>query len=372
MDQSGGSAGTVGLLAMGSEVPSVRRSGVTLSLHGEQDASTIGLLRDLIGSEAAIPGLNLVIDLSDVTFIDSSTLGVLLAAREALEQAHARLSLTGASPWVLRLLVASDVIDMVAEAGSPDGSGDRYQRLGPTTDSSHGEISEASCACGLEDPDRAAVSAERNKAAVDRAQAELMRRHALVARKAAARDWRRASVARRQAHRDRTEASTDDLTGALRRREGFESLQHEIDRCRRTKAPLVIAFVDVDGLKSVNDTRGHSAGDSLLQSVVSTLRVSLRSYDVVVRFGGDEFVCSLAGAGLDVAVDRFERMGQAFAALHAVTLSAGFAELQDDDTLGGLIRRADADLYARRRSLPNSHVTTLRSPQESACDDLPR
>jgi predicted signal transduction protein with EAL and GGDEF domain len=56
---------------------------------------------------------------------------------------------------------------------------------------------------------------------------------------------------------------------------------------------LVVAFVDVDGLKRVNDTEGHLAGDALLIAVADSLRACLRSYDLVMRFGGDEFVCAL-------------------------------------------------------------------------------
>jgi diguanylate cyclase (GGDEF)-like protein len=73
-------------------------------------------------------------------------------------------------------------------------------------------------------------------------------------------------------------------------------LEHEIDRTRRSNGELVTAFVDVVGLKIVNDTYGHAAGDRLLRNVVTALRKWLRSYDLVIRYGGDEFVCVLAAA----------------------------------------------------------------------------
>ncbi len=84
-------------------------------------------------------------------------------------------------------------------------------------------------------------------------------------------------------------ASTDDLTGLLRRGAGLALLEREIDRSRRTETRLVVAFVDVDGLKRVNDELGHAAGDRLLSDVAAVLRSRLRSYDLVMRWGGDEF-----------------------------------------------------------------------------------
>jgi predicted signal transduction protein with EAL and GGDEF domain len=114
----------------------------------------------------------------------------------------------------------------------------------------------------------------------------LERHYARVDRLAAANDRRQAALERQAAARERALADYDELSGALRRGAGLLALQHEIDRCPSTGEPLVLGFLDVDGLKSVNDTQGHAAGDSLLRHVVGSLRASLRSYDIVVRFGG--------------------------------------------------------------------------------------
>ncbi len=119
-------------------------------------------------------------------------------------------------------------------------------------------------------------------------------------------------------------------------------------RCRRSNTSLVIGFVDVDGLKAVNTPAGHQAGDQLLKDVATGLRAVLRSYDVVVRFGGDEFVFSLAGAGLAAAAARFEKMLASLARLNGDSVSAGFGELAPAETLETLIERADKDLYQRR------------------------
>lgn len=66
-------------------------------------------------------------------------------------------------------------------------------------------------------------------------------------------------------------------------------------RARRLAQPLVLAFVDVDPLKAVDDTHGHAAGDRLLVAVAGALRSELRSHDLVIRWGGDEFICAALG-----------------------------------------------------------------------------
>jgi len=192
--------------------------------------------------------------------------------------------------------------------------------------------------------ERVATSASRQKqpslrdAAADRRDAAADRRDAVADR--------RDSVAE---DRD-TVAGTDELTGALRRRAGFLALQHEIDRCRREDSNLIVAFVDVDAMKKVNDTRGHQAGDELLRDVVKHLQASLRSYDVLMRFGGDEFLYSFAGAELNEAADRFDKMRASLGRARGDSVSAGFAQLGPGDTLYALIGRADADLYERRKA----------------------
>ena len=78
-------------------------------------------------------------------------------------------------------------------------------------------------------------------------------------------------------------------------------MSREIERARRTGSKLTIAFVDVDRLKELNDTAGHPAGDRLLHLVVVTLRANMRSYDVIVRYGGDEFLCAMPNLAEDGA-----------------------------------------------------------------------
>jgi diguanylate cyclase (GGDEF)-like protein len=197
----------------------------------------------------------------------------------------------------------------------------------------------------------------RTSATADRAAATDVRVQAAADREQAARD-------REQAHRDRLEgqadreallrqleiAETDALTGTRARGAGLAELKREIDRASRTTGPLSAAYVDVVGLKSVNDEHGHGAGDALLQRVVRAIRGQLRSYDQIVRLGGDEFLCVMSGASIQEARKRFRSVQAALAADPSpCAIKVGFAALAPDDGAAELIARADADLPPSRR-----------------------
>jgi diguanylate cyclase (GGDEF)-like protein len=194
-------------------------------------------------------------------------------------------------------------------------------------------------------------AAEVDFASAQRARREaidMMRRAADLA-EAASRREREARESLLEAARLRDEATVDELTGALRRNGGFVALAKEVERSRREGHSLVVGFVDVDGLKEVNDTRGHLSGDELLKAVVCALRASMRSYDVLVRYGGDEFVCSFGGATVAAAEQRFEQVRALLRqAAPGRSVSAGFAEVRPGDDLETVICRADLDLYRRR------------------------
>ena len=222
-----------------------------------------------------------------------------------------------------------------------DRASDRRDRTADARDRAADERDRAADACdrgdarsSLPDPERGARDRE----------------HAAHDRRLSAHDRRLAAHDRRLAARDREQAGLDGLTGALRRERGVMDLQREIDRARRSDGRLVLAFVDVDGLKTVNDDHGHAAGDQLLRDVAEALLNGLRSYDLVVRHGGDEFVCALPGTNLDGAKRRFAEVATKLAEKNRrASVSTGLAELADPDTLDELTARADAALYAGRR-----------------------
>jgi diguanylate cyclase (GGDEF)-like protein len=163
--------------------------------------------------------------------------------------------------------------------------------------------------------------------------------------------------ARRDTARDEMERQTrDELTGVLNRQAGLAALGREVDRCQRSSERMVLGFLNVDRLKAFNEARGARTGDELLRKVASALRATLRSYDVVVRLGGDEFLFSLPGADMATAELRYNEFGVLLGEeAPGATASVGFAELRDHDTLDDLISRADVALVKGRRSRRRAH-----------------
>jgi diguanylate cyclase (GGDEF)-like protein/PAS domain S-box-containing protein len=171
------------------------------------------------------------------------------------------------------------------------------------------------------------------------------------------RDRRKAPEDRRQSVRDRESAThelacegTDSLTGVMRRRVGLAAIQRELDRAERIGEPLVVAFVDAIGLKQVNDTRGHLAGDKILEDIAACITDDLRSYDVVTRVGGDEFICALPGQNAAEAAIRFRQIsGRLADRASGARMTVGLAARQRADTLNQLIDRADQAMLKARR-----------------------
>jgi diguanylate cyclase (GGDEF)-like protein/PAS domain S-box-containing protein len=198
------------------------------------------------------------------------------------------------------------------------------------------------------------VAAERDTIAGARDDAAAVRDTIAGARDTAGRE----SVANDRADADRERsrlekalrgARLDDLTGLDRRKMGRLALTNEIDRARRGDGRFVVAFVDVDGLKRVNDRDGHAAGDHVLQTLAAILRSNLRSFDPIVRYGGDEFVCGLGGVDPEGVERRFGAIDQELQDAVGVGITVGLASLLPDDTLDKLISRADAALLDGKR-----------------------
>jgi diguanylate cyclase (GGDEF)-like protein len=200
-------------------------------------------------------------------------------------------------------------------------------------------------------PPDGAVRAVQESGAALRARSAADRAEAAADRDRAAADRERAAADRRQARIDLQRAHLDDLTGVHTRALGQVTLQHEIDRAERSGEPFVLAFIDVDGLKEINDREGHAAGDAVLEAVAAALKSKVRSYDPIVRIGGDEFVCGFTNTSLEAARRR-ARMIQAALEHGSLprSVSVGLAELRPGDTLEDLTARGDADLYASKHA----------------------
>ncbi|MEO7359202.1 MAG: GGDEF domain-containing protein [Gemmatimonadaceae bacterium] len=159
-----------------------------------------------------------------------------------------------------------------------------------------------------------------------------------------------------EAQRD---SETDALTG-LGNRKRFEVA---IERARHlhaiSRAPLSLLMMDLDGLKQVNDTLGHSAGDVALTSFANCLsKVFLHDSDELCRIGGDEFVALLPGTKQDIAERLANRLVGNVAALAAhgvadavrVGVSIGYSELQTGESVSAWMSRTDAALYEAKAS----------------------
>ena len=205
----------------------------------------------------------------------------------------------------------------------------------------HAEVIDGAIA-GSDAPLSAKLERISEHAAIDRARAA-------VDRKRAAKDRQEAAAERAHLESELHSAHLDDLTGAFRREMGSVALDHEVERARRYDQCFVLAFVDVDGMKGVNDRDGHAAGDRVLQIVVNTIRSKLRSFDPVVRYGGDEFVCGLGGTSLGDARRRFAAIARTVTAEAGVGISVGLAELTEGETSDELTARADALLLSAKK-----------------------
>jgi diguanylate cyclase (GGDEF)-like protein/PAS domain S-box-containing protein len=145
-------------------------------------------------------------------------------------------------------------------------------------------------------------------------------------------------------------ATTDTLTGAWNRRHLENVVANEMARQQRHKAPLSLMVMDIDHFKQINDRHGHGVGDQVLVSLVDTIRSSLRSTDILARWGGEEFVVLTPMENLDSCRQIAERFRESsatatFPVVGQITISIGVAEVQAGDSWEQAFARADAALY---------------------------
>jgi diguanylate cyclase (GGDEF)-like protein len=153
-------------------------------------------------------------------------------------------------------------------------------------------------------------------------------------------------------------ARTDPLTGLLNRRSFFAEATRELQWVQRTGHPAVVISFDLDHFKTINDTRGHAAGDAALRAISDVLRAERRTTDVIGRLGGEEFAIVVRGADADDGRQLAERLRAAVAAIvvhhddRAIPMTASFGVTQIRSTdldLDVALKRADAAMYAAKR-----------------------
>jgi two-component system cell cycle response regulator len=164
----------------------------------------------------------------------------------------------------------------------------------------------------------------------------------------------------RQADRLRYASTTDPLTGLPNRRAMDDRLPREWQRAARYDSPLALLLIDIDGLKRINDERGHSEGDRVLRSTATAIRQTLRVTDFGARWGGDEFSIVAPETSREAARRLAERLLVHLAdqdrALGGLTASVGVAVFEahaagnkgDARDVEWLMRAADAALYAAK------------------------
>jgi diguanylate cyclase len=153
----------------------------------------------------------------------------------------------------------------------------------------------------------------------------------------------------------------DQLTGSLNRRGLDDVFEREAARSERRQSPLCVAMLDLDDFKRLNDTYGHSAGDGALIHVVRVIKDTLRTMDVIGRFGGEEFMVILPDTPLEDAKQTIKRLQREltkriFMYNHEkllITFSAGVAMRTPGEDQASLIKRADDALYKAKRNGKN-------------------
>ena len=148
-------------------------------------------------------------------------------------------------------------------------------------------------------------------------------------------------------------ATRDELTGLINRRAMLDLMALEHRRSLRSGRPLLLAQLDIDHFKPINDQHGHAAGDRALQAFAGTVRASVRDTDVLARWGGEEFVLMLTDTSAEHARELLERIRQAVQALEIahsagslqLTVSIGLAQHLPGDTVEHTLERADQALY---------------------------
>lgn len=147
-------------------------------------------------------------------------------------------------------------------------------------------------------------------------------------------------------------AQHDALTGLFNRHHLANTLERELARCTRGTDPFLVAVVDIDHFKQINDAHGHLAGDRVLQAVAKQLQGALRKGDYLARFGGEEFVLLMMSAGSEAARTSCDRLRTRVEELRIdelgsrrITVSIGGSFYRPRDTQVSLLERADTAMY---------------------------
>jgi len=160
-------------------------------------------------------------------------------------------------------------------------------------------------------------------------------------------------------------ANFDSLTGSYSRGYGLNLLDHQSKLAKRNKSPLLLAYIDIDNFKNINDTFGHKEGDRVLKEVVKVLKAILREIDIICRMGGDEFLLIFPDSSLKDSSIIKERLNKGLTKLnqilkkpYKIDLSIGLSEYHpgNPQPIDELIRIADERMYKEKKSVANKNI----------------
>lgn len=151
-------------------------------------------------------------------------------------------------------------------------------------------------------------------------------------------------------------ASTDMMTGTYNREWGYKAMQEMLDKADTTGEEISLIFLDLDGLKYVNDTFGHSAGDLMITEIIDVTRESIRKSDIICRWGGDEFIIimqcevEVAQKSMNTITNKLKKINKTHKLEFKLALSYGITSLKSDDcnNLDSIISYADSLMYKNK------------------------
>lgn len=174
-------------------------------------------------------------------------------------------------------------------------------------------------------------------------------------------------------------SNRDPLTSLANRRMLIERLKEEVGRAVRRQQPFVLAMVDVDHFKHVNDTWGHDIGDRMLEEIARVLQAEVRTYDLCGRWGGEEFLILLPDTQLSDVAPVIERVRHGLESLAvrvstetlSISASFGVAEHRPGESYSQTLNRADAALLDAKRAGRNRCVFAANLPAPAEIEVQP-
>lgn len=170
------------------------------------------------------------------------------------------------------------------------------------------------------------------------------------------------------------EARTDELTHLFNRRHMYEYLEQAEHRMHRIKIPMSVLLIDIDNFKQVNDNYGHQFGDKVLVNIAQTLRKSLRDYDSIARWGGEEFLVVLSdteNTAARIVAEKLRSTIEALAIYYGdkqifITISIGMHTARIGEKLEAILKKADHNLYAAKHNGRNMIVESMHQVTEKS------